>query len=354
MKILPIYQNVATVMYGAFMEGNLPSVLNYDIQTVLNNMVSARAFLQTQAGGGQQNLIPSTTSYQTSPPPAWTTAQGFRGKRVLPKVTFPSYSALMQDINANVNNFQYQLDMLFAAILWHRTCSTSSAVLGPCAAPSSASSVCPAKTANADGSWTIAEYDFGAEVVINSLASLSQTSNANTNNVLANNAGNAVWLQMQTGSTWTDVVNVSVNLFNTTANVEKFYQLPATVQARRFRLVSKATANPFATTGYGVFAIQFYGDYASGSSPRTLGKIQHAVMVPVIYGSSWGSISLGINFNPNSYSRFFAHYGLTVTDDLKQSANFDILLNDATVVPGQEQAVGSFSVVYRPATLEVY
>ena len=352
MKILPIYQNVATVMYGAFMEGNLPSVLNYDLQTVLNNMVSARAFLQTQAGGGQQNLIPNTTSYQTSPPPAWTTAQGFRGKRVLPKVTFSGYSALMQDINVSVNNFQYQLDMLFATILWHRTCSTSSAVQGPCAAPSSASSVCPVKTANADGSWTIAEYDFGAEVVINSLASFTQT--LGTNNVLSNSAGNAMWLQMQTGSTWTDVANVTANLFNTATNVEKFYQLPANVQARRFRLVSKAATNPFASTGYGVFAIQFYGDYASGSSPRTLGKIQHAVMMPIIYGSAWGSISIGMNINPNSYSRFFSHYGLTVTDDLKQSANFDILLNDATVVPGQEQAVGAFTVTYRPATLEVY
>lgn len=352
MKILPIYQNVATVMYGAFMEGNLPSVLNYDMQTVLNNMVSARAFLQSQAGAGVQNLIPNTTSYQTSPPPAWTTAPGFRGKRVLPKVTFSGYSTVFQDVNANQSNFQYQLDMLFATILWHRVCSTTSAVQGPCAAPSTASSVCPVKTANTDGSWTIAEYDFGAEVVVNSLASFTLTNG--TNNVLSNAAANSMWLQMQTGSTWTDVANVTANLFNTVVNVEKFYQLPSTVQGRRFRLVSKAATNPFATTGYGVFAIQFYGDYASGSSPRTLGKIQHAVMMPVIYGSAWGSISIGMNFNPASYSRIFSHYGLTVTDDLKQSANFDILLNDATVVPGQEQAVGALTVTYRPATLEVY
>lgn len=352
MKILPIYQNAATVMYGAFMEGNLPAVVNYDLQTLLNNMATARAFLQTQAGGGQQNLNPTSSSYQTSPPPAWTTAQGFRGKRVLPKVTFAGYSAVYQDVAQNITNFQYQLDMLFATILWHRCCSTTSAVLGPCAAPSATSSVIPAKTANTDGSWTIAEYDFGAEVVVNSLGAFTQTSGSN--NVLNNTAANALWLQVQTGSSWTDAVNVTAYLSTNSANAERFYQLPATIQGRRFRLVSKAATNPFAATGYGVFALHFYGDYASGSSPRTLGKIQHAVMMPVIYGSVWGSISIGININPASFSRIFAHYGLTVTDDLKQSANFDLLLNDATVVPGQEQAVGSFTVTYRPATLEVY
>lgn len=352
MKILPIYQNVATVMYGAFMEGNLPSVVNYDLQTLLNNMVSGRAFLQSQAGGGQQNLIPTTTSYQTSPPPAWTTAQGFRGKRVLPKVTFAGYSAVYQDVAASITNFQYQLDMLFATILLHRCCSTTSATQSACTAPSTASSVIPVKTANADGSWTIAEYDFGAEIVLNSLGALTLTTG--TNNVLNSAAANALYLQVQNGSTWIDVVNMTTYLATNTLNVERYYQLPATVQGRRFRFVSKAAANPFASTGYGAFALQFYGDYASGTSPRTLGKIQHAVMMPVIYGSSWGSISIGINVNPASYSRIFAHYGLTVTDDLKQSANFDLLLNDATVVPGQEQAVGSFTVTYRPATLEVY
>ncbi|QZE57292.1 hypothetical protein MPK71_gp083 [Erwinia phage pEa_SNUABM_1] len=352
MKILPIYQNALTVVYGAFMEGNLPAAVNYDMQTLLNNMVSGRAFLQSQAGGGQQNLIPNSTSYQTSPPPAWTTAQGFRGKRVLPKVTFAGYSASYQDLIANVTNYQYQLDMLFASILWHRCCSTTSAVQGPCAAPSATSSVMPVKTANADGSWTIAEYDFGAEVVVNSLGAFTQT--AGTNNVLNTAVANAIWLQMQVGSTWTDVANVTANLTINTANSEKFYQLPATIQGRRFRLVSKAATNPFASTGYGVFALHFYGDYAAGTAPRTLGKIQHAVMMPVIYGSSWGSISIGMNINPVSFSRIFSHYGLTVTDDLKQSTNFDLLLNDATVVPGQEQSVGAFTVTYRPATLEVY
>lgn len=351
MKILPIYQNTPTVTFGAFMEGNLPATLNYDLQTVLNNMATGRVFLQTPLGGSQHLLQPNTTSYQVSPAPAWTTVQGFRGKRVLPKVTFASYSTAYQDVIPNISYFGLQLDMLYATILWHRVASTTSATQAPVASPSTNASVPVVKQANADGTWTLAEYDFGAEVVINSLASITLTTAGN--NLFANTPANLPFLQVQQGSSWVDVTNLQTNLFQTTANVEKFYQLPAAVQGRRFRIVSKAVTNPF-TLGIGAYALHFYGDYATGTSPRTLGKIQHAVMFPVTYGSSYGSIGLSTALVNQSYGRFFPHYGLSVTDDLKQSASFDLLLNDATVYPAQEQAVSSFTVTYKPIVLEVY
>lgn len=350
MKILPIYQNTATVMYGAFMEGNLPNPVNYDIQTVLNNMVSARAFLQTPIGASQQQMSPNTTSLQSSPAPAWTTVQGFRGKRVLPKVTFASVTNVYQEIVASgLGNVQFQLDVLFATILWHRVASTTTATQAPCTAPPAAATVPVVKTANADGTWTLAEYDFGAEVVINALTSLAQSSN----NIMSTVASNMVFLQMQQGSSWVDVTSITANVSTTTTNSEKYFQLPSTVQARRFRLVSKAVSNPF-SIGVGTFALHFYGDYASGTAPRVLGKIQHCVMIPFGYGNSYGIPALSANLAANSYGRYFAHYGLSVTDDLKQAANFDVFLNDATVYPAQEQAVSSFTVTYKPIVLEAY
>lgn len=350
MKIVPIYQNAPQVVFGAFMEGNLPATLNYDIQTVLNNMVSGRAFLQNNIGASQQQLMPTTvSSYQVSPAPAWTTVQGYRGKRVLPKVTFASYSAIYQDLVANLSLNSLQLDVLFFTILAHRTASTTAAYIGPCI--STNSSLPPVKIANADGTWTLAEYDFGAEVVINSLASITLT--LSSNNLFANTASNLPFLQVQQGSSWVDVTNLQTNLFQTASTSEKFYQLPSTVQGRRWRIVSKAATNPF-STGLGPFILHFYGDYASGTSPRTLAKIQHAVIMPVGYSTTWGSVAMSNGLSGVSFGRYFAHYGLSVTDDLKQAANFDLVINDATVYPAQEQAVSSFTVTYKPIATEVY
>lgn len=351
MKILPIYQNTPLVVFGAFMEGNLPATLNYDLQTVLNNMVSGRVFLQTQLGNSQQQALPTTVSaYQVSPAPAWTTVQGYRGKRVLPKITFASYSTVFQDLVGNLGVNSLQLDMLFCTILAHRTASTTAAYLPPCVAPGNAT-VPAVKTANADGTWTLAEYDFGAEVIINSLGAICLLP---ANNLFGGAAANMLFLQVQQGSSWVDATSITANLTVNNANAEKYFQLPATVQGRRWRIVSKAAANPF-TTGVGSFALQFYGDYASGSSPRTLAKIQHAVMMPTMYGSGWASTTgLSNGLSSTSYGRYFAHYGLSITDDLKQAANFDLVLNDATVYPAQEQAVSSFTVTYKPVATEVY
>lgn len=352
MKILPIYQNTPLVVFGAFMEGNLPATLNYDLQTVLNNMVSGRAFLQTQLGNSQHQALPTTVSnYQVSPAPAWTTVQGYRGKRVLPKVTFATYSTVYQDLVGNLSQFGSQLDVIFATIMAHRCASTQNATLTSCAALAKTASIPAVKQANADGSWTFAEYDFGAEVVINSLAGFTQTDSSN--NLFINSAATALFLQMQQGSSWVDVTNLSVNLPATALNSEKFFQLPATVQARRFRIVSKAAANPF-PNGVGVFALHFYGDYASGTSPRVLGKIQHAVMVPFAYGTVWTTPSFSVNLAAISFGRYFAHYGVSITDDLKQAANYDLVINDATVYPAQEQAISSFTVTYKPVATEVY
>ena len=349
MKILPIYQNTPQSVFGAFMEGNLPTTLNYDLQTVLNNMVSGRVFLQNNIGVSQQQLTPiSAPGYQVSPAPAWTTVQGYRGKRVLPKVTFSTYSTVYQDLAANLPSNSLQLDMMFFTILAHRTASTVSAYIGPCIAANS--SVPPVKTVNADGSWTLAEYDFGAEVVVNSLAAICMIP---TNNLFSATAGNLTFLQVQQGSSWVDVTNINTNLSVTTAQSEKYFQLPATVQGRRWRVVSKAATNPF-PTGLGPFILHFYGDYASGTSPRTLAKIQHAVIMPTAFTTVWGNVFLSNGFSGVSYGRYFAHYGLSVTDDLKQAANFDLVINDATVYPAQEQAVSSFTVTYKPIATEVY
>lgn len=341
MKIVPIYQNAATQVFGAFMEGVLPDVLNYDLPTLLNNMVTGRLFSQAPNAAGQQYAAPtSVTSLQTSPQPAWTTVQGFRGKRVMPKVSFPTFAQNYQD----AVSYSAQLDMIFATIMFHRFSSTSSAT-----PPGLGSSALPGpRVQNADGTWTLVEYDFGADVAVTGLASM--TTVANVLNIL--NASVPIFLQVLSGSTWTDVCPLAPNLTNGGTYSEKFYQLPATVTGRKFRVVVKSSTQPM-TSGIATFAMHFYGDYV-GAVPRTFGKIQHLVMFPLAFGPTGTTTPAFSNMAPINYGRQLPHYGFSVTDDLKLASTNDILISDATVYPGQEQAVGALQLNFKPAPTEVF
>lgn len=356
MKIVPINTNTTVSLFGAFMEGAIPNPLNYDIQTLLNNMVSSRIFRSVPTGQGGQTLSPETIgSYQVSPAPAWTTAQGYRGKRVMPKVTMP-YSKSYQDLYL-VNyaaNVQFQLDAIASTILNHRVAdSATGGAVRYAAWPSNTSAaIMVPKERNADGVWEYVNYDFGADVTINSLTSLLGNNITATMNLFANNTNNQVFLQVQQGSTWTDVTNLSVNMFVAAANTEKFFTLPSTVTGRRFRIVSKAGVNPFAS-GIASFALQFYGDYTSGVSPRVLGKVGHVVLFKAV-SAPWTylfSFSTDVLYN---YGRFFGHFALSVTDDLKQASNYDVFVSDATVAPGQEQAVGIIYINNKVINTEAY
>ncbi|QYW03046.1 hypothetical protein pEaSNUABM13_00087 [Erwinia phage pEa_SNUABM_13] len=354
MKLAPFNSSTTQQIYGAFLEGAMPDPLNYDLQTVLNNMLSARSFTAAPSGG-QFTATPNTvTAYQVSPAPAWTTVQGYRGKRVLPKVNLPTYSTDYANVLSqnSLTNVALQLDQIFFTILAHRCASTTVANLLPFPANATASLPQP-RVQNTDGSWTIAEYDFGADVAINSLASL--TFATGSNNVLVSSAPYMVFLQVQNGSSWTDVTSVTANLFNASAASEKYFQLPSTVTGRRFRLVTKA-ANVATqwSTGFGQFALHFYGDYVSGASPRTLSKIGHMVGCLFAFATSFTAIPAVSNQSGYNYGRVFNHFGLSVTDDLKVSASNDILMPDATVIPAQEQLCPSLVINLRPVTLENY
>lgn len=348
MKMLPIAQTTPQVQFCAFMENTLPNPLNYDAQTLANNMVTGRMFVQAASANGLQTLTPLTyPAYQVSPAPAWTTVAGFRGKRVLPKLTLP-YASAYADIVPQANA-QYQLDIAIGTILNHRCASTSSAIMY---ATQAAGGTLPIPKQNADGTWPIAEYDFGADVTINSLTSLNQGSSG-SHPFLASGVY-MVFLQVLVGSTWTDVTNVTTNLTVAATNSEKFFTLPATVTGRKFRLVSKAAGWPF-TLGIGLFSLHFYGDYVSGSSPRVLGKIQHAVLMTAASANVYSGV---LSTNPYAVGwalgRLFPHIGFTVTDDLKQASVNDLFLTDATVYPGTEQTVGIISYAYKPIVLEAY
>lgn len=349
MRILPINMNYAAqMMYGAFMETVMPNPVNYDMQDVLNNMVSSRVFTQNAGAGGVQTLTPmSYPSYQTSPAPAWTTVQGFRGKRVLPKVKLP-YSDQYADINWALPAMQGQLDVIMSTILNHRVASTASATTLAANPSASSGMVLPAK--NSDGTWTVAEYDFGAEVSINAAASVSLTT---TYNILATNATINLWLQVQSGNVWTDVTNVTTNISSNSANVEKYFQFPTNVVGRKFRLVSKATTFPLSAIGS--FYIHFYGDYTSGTSPRTLTKVQHVVMMPLTNATTYtGSPVMSTSYTIYSYGRLFAHYALSVSDDIKLAASTDVIVSDASPYPGQDQTVGIITINNKIINTEAY
>ena len=354
MKIVPINTNTTVSLFGAFMEGAIPNPLNYDIQTLLNNMVSSRIIRSVPTVQGGQTLSPETIGgYQVSPAPAWTTAQGYRGKRVMPKVTLPyskSYPELyLVNYAASV---QFQLDAIASIILNHRVADSGSAVRYAAWPSSNSAAIMVPKERNADSVWEYVNYDFGADVTINALTSLLGTNTTASNNLFANSLTNKVFLQVLQGSTWTDVTNLSVNMYNASANTEKFFTLPSPVTGRRFRIVSKSTTNPF-DTGVASFALQFYGDYTSGVSPRVLGKVGHVVLFKVVTGL-WANV---FNFSTDvlyNYGRFFGHFALSVTEDLKQAANYDVFVSDASVVPGQEQAVGIIYINNKVINTEAY
>ncbi|MEG0374829.1 MAG: hypothetical protein RR672_04275 [Raoultibacter sp.] len=356
MKIVPINTNTTVSLFGAFMEGAIPNPLNYDIQTLLNNMVSSRIFTSTPTGQGAQTLTPiSVASYQVSPPPAWTTVQGYRGKRVLPKVTL-LHSKSYQDLYFvnYASNVQFQLDVIASTILNHRVADSTSGGAARIAAwpASSTAAMMVPKTRNADNVWEYVNYDFGADITLNSLAALIGTNATATQNLFANNSTNQVFLQVLQGTTWTDVTNLSVNMYTTVANTEKFFALPSPVTGRRFRIVSKYGTNPF-PSGISAFALHFYGDYTAGVSPRVINKVGHVTLFKAV-SAAWTYM---FNFSTDSmynYGRAFGHYALSVTDDLKQSANYDVFVSDTTVVPGQEQAVGIIYINNKIINTEAY
>lgn len=355
MKLAPIYSNITQQLYGAFMEGALPATLNYDLQTVLNNMVTARSFTATPSAG-LLTAVPNTVpAYQVSPAPAWTTVQGYRGKRVLPKLSFPTYSSDYNTLLAaqpNLSNIGLQLDNIFFTTLIHRCSSTTAATTIPCAASSSVSLPMP-RVQNTDGSWTMVEYDFGADVTINSLAALTYASGAN--NIFSGSAANMLFLQVQNGSSWTDVTNMTTNLALSTVGSEKYYALPSTVSGRRFRIVTKAASvSTQWSSGFSEFALHFYGDYNTGASPRTLAKIGHMVGFMFNNASTYGTtVAISNPFGYN-FGRIFNHFGLSVTDDLKLASANDILIPDAGVVLAQEQLCPTLSINLRSVTLETY
>jgi len=339
MKILPVYQTQSLLSFGAFMEGALPDPLNYDIHTVLNNMVTGRIFSRTPLANSIQRYTPqNVTAYQASPAPAWTTTQGYRGKRVFPKVTLP-YSTVYADLSNNSAS-PYQLESIMCSILNHRCHSTTAdARIFGWPSASYGGTVIPKQ--NADGTWPIADYDFGADVSLDQCVIYypSSVSNSMLNYTM--------YLQVLVGNTWTDVRSIYTPRDNPSV-------ITLGTTGRKFRLVSKNTTFPIAS-GNCSFQVQFYGDYVSGTAPRSPGNIGHVVMIDMYQGGTpYGG---GITLSPtalNNMGRLFPHTGLSITDDLATADQFDVFLSDAKVYPSNEQSVGLINVTFKPVVMGAY
>ncbi len=338
MKILPVYQAQNFMTFGAFMEGDLPDPLNYDIQTVLNNMVTGRLFNRKPGANGVQTYTPQNISaYQMSPAPAWTTVQGLRGKRVFPKVTLP-YSKVYSEI-VNAVQSPYQLESIMCSILNHR-CHSAVADARIFGWPTVAYGETIAPKQNADGTFTVVEYDFGADVTLDQC--LIYVPASTTNSVL----NVTTFLQVLSGSTWSDVKALGAPVVNPTTHTLGY-------TGRKFRIVTKGASFPIAA-GLSSFQVQFYGDYVSGTSPRTLGNIGHVVMIDMYQGSSYAS---GVLLSPviaGNAGRLFPHYGLSITDNLTTADQYDVFISDAKVYPSNEQSIGLINVSFKPVVMGAY
>lgn len=180
--------------------------------------------------------------------------------------------------------------------------------------------------------WLLAEYDFVSEYRVENLVIASVGSTAGAAMVTYNQN---TFLQALVNGQWVDVVDAYANLRTTSNWGVVPYTLPAAVSATKFRLVNKAVANPFASSGYYPFCLHFYGDYV-GAAPRTsVAKFNHMVLLN-LQNAAYNKVN-AFDFNtPASRAtvlgRYLSQTLLTITDDVKQTATYDIYMQDASYV----------------------
>lgn len=316
-----------------FMEGALPEKLDRDILDLANDCLIARPyFTNSYATGGKVAFIPNNRQEANRWPlySAWQEVDTYYGKRVLPKVKVNRYADAVA-IPTALTRSQH-LRSCLSMILWGRTCDPVNVLDNW---ETTAASYCP--SLDAQGRPIFAEYDFGAEVTLESFT----TQCAHSTNVLANPffVNTATCLQAKIEDEWVTVSSVipfNGGVLNETKIPVSLEDKPVTAQ--HWRIYGTSETQTYAKNYQVVpFAVYFYGEYVE-ESPRTFAKMGHMIMTPFSYATSStfqpnGTMGTQCTFNITSANyltllddHFVAQSAYSLTDNPKQIADFDLFI----------------------------
>ncbi|AWY08361.1 hypothetical protein HOT49_gp084 [Erwinia phage vB_EamM_Alexandra] len=336
MELFP-YANLnmgSVISLGLLYDTDAPENGEKSLHSAINEAIALRMFVRsglTTSPGRLQYLPYAAPGFDTARLyPAWIELtssalnQGYMAPlktktRIIPKIKLPPLDARFA---GTANTY---LEGIATCMLAHRTGITGDSFLVNMAGHNLSSQY----NLTQEGWFLCAEYDFGAEIELGSFAAFSMGAAAAAQMILGTQQ---TYIQALVDDVWTDVIHTYDNLRTTANNTVVLYDLPNTFKAQKFRLVNKAVTWPWGTTGFYPFALQFYGTY-TGIKPRTLGKFKHMTALQLQWASSYVNTS-GWTFNVPAapatvQSRYCTMSHYSITDDLKQAANFDILMQKA-------------------------
>ncbi|QZE58643.1 hypothetical protein pEaSNUABM28_00086 [Erwinia phage pEa_SNUABM_28] len=334
MELFPyqVLSQSSAICLGLLHDTDAPANGEKTLHSAINDAIAMRLFVRTLQGtapGRWQYTPYAISTLDTSHfLPAWIEYTGatygygpaFSTKtRIVPKIKLPSVDPRFA---STVNTY---LEAVAACLLAHRIYNTSDIFLSGIA-----NNLSPAYSLTAENWYLCAEYDFGAEIELGALAGYSMGSTVSSLMLLGTNQ---TYLQAEVNGAWVDVIHTYDNLRTVTNNQVVTYELPTKVKAQKFRIVNKATSWPWSTLGHYPFGLQFYATY-TGQKPRTLGKFKHMTVLQLQAGAAY-SQSTTWAFNAPVVptlvqSRYCSMLHVTVTDDIKQAANYDIVMQDAS------------------------
>lgn len=322
----------SNICLGLLYDTDAPENGEKSLHSAINDAIALRLFQRTSVAlpsARWQYQPVSVSAFDTLRfLPAWIESNGvangygsaFSTKtRIIPKIKLPALDARFA---STVNTY---LEAVAACLLSHRIVLSGDYPLA-----SITNNLSPQYNLTTEGWYLCAEYDFGAEIELGALAGYSSGATVASQMVLGTQQ---TYLQAQVNGIWTDVIHTYDSLRTTGNNVAVTYELPTKVKAQKFRLVNKAVTWPWSTSGHYPFGIQFYATY-TGQKPRTLGKFKH---MTVLHLQALASYNAGTTWAFNwpaatttVQSRYCSMVHLTITDDVKQAANFDINMLDTT------------------------
>ncbi|WOL24656.1 hypothetical protein fHeYen902_310c [Yersinia phage fHe-Yen9-02] len=303
--------SIVTRWIACAFTGQVPAQLPDTITELMNNCVSATFMIPSLDPITRRsvNLVPSSTHVDLMP---WTEFVSNGLTYVVPKVTMhttPSYKASnygFGELNTIVHtrNSISVSNIATAIEPWNRTVSVCDYVRNSTADP-----------------FVLNEYDFGTEVILTSLAVRqggTPLSGGTTQPVAIEYLSGGVWVD--TGKTYTAALMTNSFAFDAPVRTTKL----------RFR----ATSATLLAISVSSLCCLFEGHYVS--APTVPNKVTYIVFIPASKPLSpmvdWYVQGLNAGGGTRSpTNKDYWAYGLSVTDDLTQVAQSDILIPNAYV-----------------------
>ena len=322
----------ANICLGLLYDTDAPANGEKSLHSAINDAIAMRLFARTTmtTNPARWSYQPyDISSFNTSRfLPAWIEMDGVANgygsafstkRRIIPKIKLP---AVEPRFAATLNQY---LEAVAACLLAHRMILSNDFFLS-----NVANNLSPQYNLTDEGWYLCAEYDFGAEIELGALVGYSMGAATSAQMVMGTQQ---TYVQAFVNGAWTDVIHTYDNLRTTVNNTAVTYELPTKVKAQKFRLVNKAVTWPWAATGHYPFGLQFYATY-TGQKPRTLGKYKHMTVLHLQALAAYSPTTTWYFNWPAAVatvqSRYCAMLHMTITDDIKQAANFDINMLDTT------------------------